>query len=133
MALYTKTLAVHVLTNGNILHLGGDDAGLGACYLSYRLTCLDTIVNPLLAHGWKAFLQVYLIVGVGIWTAGVVDVNRSIRLHVWYAMLIACNGWRKVYFYHTHANIWIQFALHVSFLALGVCFMIVNHTLKINH
>ena len=27
-------------------------------------------------------------------------------IHVWYAVLVACNGGSKVYFYHTYSHIW---------------------------
>ena len=105
MTLDAQTLAVHVFTNGNILHLWCDDASLGAGYLGDRLTSFFTIINPLLTHGGQPLLQVNFVIGVGIRTAGVVDVNGLVRLHVWYAMLVACNGRSKVYFYHTYSHI----------------------------
>ena len=82
MTLDAQTLAVHILTNGHILHLRSNDASLGASYLSDRLTSLGAIINPLLTHSGQTFLQIHLIIRIGVRSAGVVDVNRSIGLHV---------------------------------------------------
>ena len=133
VTLDTQTLAVHIFTNGHILHLRSNDASLGASYLSDGLTSLGAVVNPLLTHSGQTFLQIHLIIRIGVRSAGVIDVNGSIGLHVRHAVLIACNGWCKVYFYHTHAHVGVNFALHVCFLALGICFVIVNHTLNVKH
>ena len=42
MSLDAELLAVHVLTNSNILHLRCDDASLSVCHLSDSLSCLCT-------------------------------------------------------------------------------------------
>ena len=92
MTLDTQCLTVHVFANGHILHLGSDDASLGTRHLGDALPPLSTVGYPLLAHGWQSLLQVNRIVGVGIRTAGIVDIYWCVGLHVWHALLVAGNG-----------------------------------------
>ena len=127
MTLDAQCLAVHVLADSHILHLGGDDAGLGTCHLGDTLTFRLTVVNPLLAQVGQTFLQVNLIVGVCVGTTGVVDKHRFVFLCMGLAIVILCHRGCEVDLEHTHLQIWVYLTLHIVFLTLSVSFVIVDH------
>ena len=127
MTLDTQCLAVHVFANGHILHLGSDDACLSTRHLGDALTFLSTIGNPLLAHGGQSLLQVNRIVGVGIRTAGIVDIHWFVLLYVGFAVGILRHRWCQVHLGHTHLYIRIQISLHIGLLSLSIGLVIINH------
>ena len=130
MTLDTQCLAVHVFTNGHILHLGSDDTCLSTRHLGDALPLLSTVGNPLLAHGGQSLLQVNRIVGVGIRTAGIVDIHWFVLLYVGFAVGILRHRWCQVHLGHTHLYIRINRSLHICFLTLCVSFVIIDHTLQ---
>ena len=127
MALDAQCLAVHVLADGHILHLGSDDAGLGTCHLGDTLPLCRTVVNPLLAQVGQTFLEVNLIVGVCVGTTGVVDIHRFVLLCMGLAIVILCHRRCEVDLLHTHLYIRVNCSLHIEFLTLCVSLVIVEH------
>ena len=130
MTLDTQYLAVHVFANGHILHLGSDNTSLSTRHLGDALPLLSTIGNPLLAHGGQSLLQVNRIVGVGIRTAGIVDIHWFILLYVSFAIGILRHRWCQVHLGHTHLYIRIQISLHIGLLSLSIGLVIIYHTLS---
>ena len=92
-----------------------------------ELLGIVAVENPLLAHSWQAFLQIYLIVRVAVRTAGIVDVNRSVWLCMWNAALILHNSRSEVNLGHSNLDLWEEFSLHIRLFSLGVSFLIVWH------
>ena len=127
VALDAQCLAVHILTDGYILHLGGDDASLGTCHLGDTLTFRLTVVNPLLAQVGQTFLEVNLIVGVCVGTTGVVDKHRFVLLCMGFAIVIFRHRRGEIDLLHTHLQIWVYLTLHIVFLTLCVSLVIVDH------
>ena len=127
MTLDAQCLAVHVLADSHILHLGGDDASLGTCHLGDTLPLCRTVVNPLLAQVGQTFLEVNRIVGVGIGTTGVVDKHRFVFLCMGLAIVILCYRGCEVDLLHTHLYIRVNCSLHIVFLTLCVSLVIVDH------
>ena len=121
-----QLFAVHVFADGDVLHLGRDDAGLRVGHLRDGFV-LPTFLYPGFAHPWQAFLQVNGIVGVGVGTACVVDVDGGIRFCMGDTALVLRDGGGEVHLRHSHLDVWEDLSRHVGFLALGVCFVVVWH------
>ena len=133
MTLDTQCLTIHVFANSHVLHLGSDDACLGTCHLGNTLSFLGAIGYPLLTHRGQSLLQVNRVVGVGIRSAGIVDIHWCVGLHVGGTVVIAGYGGGQVYLSHTHLYIRVQLALHIEFLTLCVSFVIIYHILNFKH
>ena len=112
IALDAHGLAVHVLADGHILHLVGDDALLGQRHLGVgRLATGDPGGTEL----GQPLLQVDLVVGVAIGAAGVVDGHTAIILQHTLAIHVL-HGGREGHLAHGHAQILVDTALNIDFL-----------------
>ena len=83
--------------------------------------------NPGFTHTRQTFLQVNLHGRITEWSAGIIDVNGSIRCHYLFSVY-DFNGWCQIYFLHSDPDEREKLSVHISFLPLCVCFLIVIHT-----
>ena len=127
VCLDAQLFAVHVLAYGHIFHFGSDNACLGVSHLGDAALAMGALLYPGAAHGWQSFVEVHLVVGVCVGATRVVDVDRSVGLHVGNTLFVAGNGRGEVHFGHSHANVGIYLSLHIRLFSLGVGFVVVWH------
>ena len=85
------------------------------------------VENPLLSHARQSLLQIYLIVRVAVWTAGVVDIHRSVWLGMRNAPFVLHHSRSEVHLGHSDFDLREEFSLHIRLFSLGVSFVIVWH------
>ena len=83
--------------------------------------------DPFLPHARESLLEVYLDLRVGKRTAGVVDQHRRILLDMGLPFCVLGDSRCEVHFGHSHSDLREQFAAHVVFFSLRVCFLVVWH------
>ena len=124
VSLNAKFTAVHVLTNGDILHFFRNDTALGKSHL--RLAFL-AFCNPRLAQFRKTFLEVDVHVWVAVRTTCVVDIDGIILLKMLLAILYGHRR-SKRHSAHSHLQFGVYHTVHIDFLRTGISdFNVVVH------
>ena len=92
-----------------------------------QLLSVVAVNYPRLSHARQTLLEVNLYVGVGEWTARVVDVDRSVGFGVRDAVLVLDDSGSEVDLRHAHSDVREELSLHVCFLTLSVGFVVLWH------